>query len=52
MIMVLRFKKDGTIVISPENDTEAMALRYWVSEFQTHGMKMIEIETEHKDMDD
>jgi len=29
--------------ICPESSTEVMALRYWLKELQTHGVKMISI---------
>ena len=46
--MVIHFKPDGTMVITPQTTVELMALKYWMYEFQKHGTKMLEvmIETE------
>lgn len=44
--MVLQFKVDGTMVIAPETSVELMALKYWMYEFQKHGVKMLEVLTE------
>ena len=30
--------------ICPKDGVEVMALKYWYKEFQTHGMKMLEVE--------
>ena len=44
--MVLEFKPDGTMVIVPESSVELMALKYWMYEFQKHGVKMLEVMVE------
>lgn len=31
--------------ILPKNNTEAMALKYWISEFAKHGPRLLEVET-------
>jgi len=41
--MLVDFKSDGTMVIVPECVTELMALKYWMYEFQKHGVKMLEV---------
>lgn len=44
--MILEFKPDGTMVIVPESSVELMALKYWMYEFQKHGVKMLEVMVE------
>lgn len=42
--MRLHFDDNGVLHLCPENNTEAMALKYWAKEFSTHGTRMIEID--------
>lgn len=44
--MQVDFKVDGTMLIVPESSTELMALKYWMYEFQKHGVKMLEVVVE------
>ncbi len=44
--MQVDFKVDGTMIIVPESSVELMALKYWMYEFQKHGVKMLEVMVE------
>lgn len=44
--MDIHFKDDCTLVIRPGNSVEAMALKYWEKEYEEHGEKMLEVDTE------
>ena len=44
--MKVHFKDDGTLVICPKDSVEAMALKYWVMEYQKHCEKLLEVDTE------
>jgi hypothetical protein len=40
------FKKDGVLKISPEDHGECIALKSFIKELQTHGVKMLDIDTD------
>lgn len=42
--MRIYFDEDDTLHISPENSTEAMALKYWKGEYKEHGDKVLEVD--------
>jgi hypothetical protein len=44
--MRIYFDDDDTLHITPENSTEAMALKYWKKEYAEHGEKVLEVDTE------
>lgn len=44
--MKVYFDNDDTLHIRAENSVEAMALKYWKGEYEAHGDKMLEVDTE------
>lgn len=44
--MRLYFRDDDTLVIGAQDSVEAMALKYWLSEYKTHGDKLLEVDTD------
>lgn len=44
--MRIYFDNDDTLHICPENSIEAMALKYWAKEYDEHGSKVLEVDTE------
>lgn len=44
--MKIYFRKDNTLVISPETTVEAMALKYWQKEYDEHAGKVLEVSTD------
>ena len=43
--MRVSFEEDGTLLVVPETNIEAMALKYWINEYRIHGPKMLSVET-------
>lgn len=43
--MRVYFRDDDTLVIGPDNSVEAMALKYWMKEYEAHGAKVLEVDT-------
>lgn len=44
--MKIYFREDDTLVVCPEDSVEAMALKYWMMEYQKHGPKLFDVDTE------
>lgn len=44
--MRIEFDKDDVLIIMPETSVEAMALKYWLKEFEAHGEKMLDVSTD------
>lgn len=43
--MKIYFRDDDTLVVGASDSVEAMALKYWLKEYETHGDKVFEIDT-------
>jgi hypothetical protein len=44
--MKVYFRDDCTLVIAPTDSVESMALKYWATEYSTHGDKLLDVDTE------
>lgn len=44
--MKLHFTDNDVLVLCAETDVEAMALKYWLAEFNKHGEKLVEVNTD------
>ena len=44
--MKVYFSGDDVLHIVPESGIEAMAIKYWMAEYNKHGTRMLEIVTE------
>ena len=44
--MKIEFDNASVLTIVPDDSVEAMALRYWEKEYETHGPKMLAVETQ------
>jgi hypothetical protein len=44
--MRIYFKDDDTLVVGAQDSIEAMALKYWLSEFEKQGSKLLEVDTD------
>lgn len=44
--MRIYFKPDDTLVVCADDSTEVMALKYWLKEYEAHGDKVLEIDTD------
>lgn len=43
--MRIYFRDDDTLVVGASDSVEAMALKYWLKEYEAHGDKVFEVET-------
>ena len=43
--MKLYFRDDDTLVVAASDSVEAMALKYWLKEYEEHGDKVFEVDT-------
>jgi hypothetical protein len=43
--MRIYFRDDDTLVVAASDSVEAMALKYWLAEYEKHGEKLFEVET-------
>lgn len=44
--MLIEFDDDCTLRIKPENSIEKMALKYWEAEYEKHGDKVLDVDTD------
>lgn len=43
--MKIYFRDDDTLVVAASDSVEAMALKYWIKEYNEHGDKVFEVDT-------